>query len=140
VRGVASGANLYDVVAQDLAHFVKLQYLDLGDNSIPLNRLERLPALKELHLHCNGISTCQLSSEQPFPALQVLGLGYNGLPSDSLIELGKIKTLLELDLTCNELASIPDDWSSFKMLQKLSLRRNRLTNNKIIETLSKLPR
>merc|ERR1712185_897191 len=47
--------NLGAVTGEDLAFFTNLSYLDVGDNRLTLESLQTLPALQELHIHCNTI-------------------------------------------------------------------------------------
>jgi hypothetical protein len=127
--------NLTMVLEEDLVHFSNLRFLDLSDNSVPLPSLASLPALRELCMHCNGVSAFVIDNfvrpqPQPrppcFARLQKLDLSFNGVAVASIAELSKMPELRELNLTGNYLASIPADWSGFAQLTRLVLARNQL--------------
>jgi Leucine-rich repeat (LRR) protein len=155
-----------DVETDHLKEFVHLQTVDLGGNRfnflsvcllvlilfffvsrIPFEKLSYLPALRELHLQCNGISNIDLSSfemqqsklsssslnlpSKPvrlscFKQLSILDLSYNHVTASSLLQLGGLPSLSVLSLACNDLLELPSDLSVFTSLRKLSLRKNRL--------------
>eukprot|EP00474_Spongospora_subterranea_P005770 CRZ06228.1 hypothetical protein [Spongospora subterranea] len=122
----------------EICVFSALTYLDAGDNNIPLHHLRYLPALVELHLHCNGISATTVADDM-FPHLRILGLAYNQLGTSAIQNLSSIKELEELDLGCNEISSMPSNMDTFAALKKLSLRRNMLRNESVWSNLSKIP-
>ena len=47
--------GLTGATAEDMKFFSNLVYVDVGDNMIPFECLGPLPALEELHIHCNMI-------------------------------------------------------------------------------------
>ena len=53
-KAVLEGCGISEVICEDLTFFRKLTHLDLGDNHVMLHDLAYLPALKELHVDCNG--------------------------------------------------------------------------------------
>ena len=77
--------------------------------------------------------------DNPFPSLEILGLGYNGLTIESVSVLAYLPRLSQLDLTCNELSTLPDT-DGFANLEKLSLRRNLFRDDAVIEQLARLPK
>jgi hypothetical protein len=137
-RLVLSGESLTGANMTDLQQFVNLKYLDVGDNNLPMAQLTPLTGLKELHLHCNGIRTLQLSQGM-FPELKILGLGYNEICPDSIQELSKITKLEELDLTFNSITDLPRDMTTFRSLRKLSLRKNLIGADHIWLALCTIP-
>ena len=77
-KAVLEGCGISAVVADDLPFFAQLTHLDLGDNHVRIEALAYLPALFELHLDCNGLTTVDVPPGG-FPALEVLNLSFNGL-------------------------------------------------------------
>ena len=66
-----------------------------------------LPALEELELSLNGISSSSFSSAAPlthtsFPHLLILDLSYNTLSDEAIVMLGLLPALKELHLTGEE--------------------------------------
>lgn len=137
-RLVLSNQDLTGVLISDLKFFSNLKYLDLGDNTVSLCHLAQLPALQELHLHCNGISQIHLESGM-FPMLRILGLGYNQLDSESVQNLTKIQRLEELDLTYNGIINLHPEMDKFLFLKKLSFRRNLIGDNLAWLALANIP-
>ena len=67
-----------------------------------LDELETLPALQELELSLNGISSSNSFSfitHTSFPNLLILDLSYNNLGNDAITALGLLPALQDLHLT-----------------------------------------
>ena len=129
--------GLTGATAEDMKFFSNLVYVDVGDNTIPFECLGPLPALEELHIHCNMIK--KISSVKGFPRLEILDLSYNKITKDSVSKLMKLPLLRVLDLTCNSLNSLPPMMTDFKTLEVLSLERNRLEREETLLALSSCP-
>ena len=72
-----------------------------------LEALQTLPALEELELSLNGISSSSFSSaasltHTSFPLLLILDLSYNTLSDEAIVTLGLLPALKELHLTGEE--------------------------------------
>lgn len=118
-----------DIIPEHMSEFTNLTYLDMSGNNMPLEKLSCMPALQELHLSCNALRRVLFTD--PLQAsfsntLQVLDLSYNFLSVDSVKELTSIPSLTDLNLSGNDIPALPPDLSGFRVLRKLSLRRNRL--------------
>ena len=140
-RAVLHSRNVADVAPEDLQYFNNLAYLDLGANRVRLEMLTGLPALEELHLHCNMIKDIPASlPDGCFAHLHVLDLSYNVLSVDAVGALAQLPKLRELDLTCNALTALPSNMEHFLKLEVLSLERNKLERDVAFLLLSKVPR
>ncbi|CAN0373144.1 unnamed protein product, partial [Hapterophycus canaliculatus] len=146
-----SGRGLVSTVREDLTFFLRLQAVDAGDNSLSFDSFVDLPRLEELRLPCNSIrdiDSSKLLRRQlvgrgdggggGYIELRRLDLSYNCLSGDALSALVRLPNLIDLDLTCNGLTSLPKSMGRFPQLQKLSLERNQLENNTVFEVLSEL--
>lgn len=131
-RADVSGRGLYGVVQEDLTYFVRLQVVDAGDNSIPFESFARLPRLEELLIPCNNIRGVRVDGRNSYCKLQRLDLSYNNLSANALSALGQLPALLDLDLTCNGLTELPLAVGHLSLLQKLSLERNQLESDGVI--------
>ncbi len=138
-RVVLEGCQIRSAQPEDLAYFGKLTHLDLGDNALPLASLAHLPALRELHLDCNGLVHAEVPTGG-FPALEVLNLAFNGLSAPSIRVLASLPRLRHLDISHNGLEALPDDWSRFASLERLDASHNQLADGRVLEALWKAPR
>jgi len=129
--------GLTSATGEDLKFFTNLVYVDVGDNILPLECFGPLPALEELHIHCNMIK--KISSTKGFPRLEILDLSYNKITKAGVAKLTKLPLLRVLDLTCNSLNSLPPLLTDFKTLEVLSLERNRLEREETLLALSSCP-
>ena len=129
--------GLTGATAEDLTFFSNLVYIDVGDNMLPFECFGPLPALEELHIHCNMIK--KISTFKGFPRLEILDLSYNKITKDGIAKLMKLPLLRVLDLTCNSLNSLPPLLTDFKTLEVLSLERNRLEREETLLALSSCP-
>jgi len=134
-----TGRTLSDTVPVDLQYFVNLKYIDLGDNNIPLNKLSSLPAVEEIHLHCNGIRTISPFQSNELKTLRILGLAQNELTYQALLNLTSLSSLHELDISFNNVQSLPEEFSNLTNLRKLSLGQNQLREPEDLLILSVLP-
>lgn len=123
-----------NTVPEHLQEFTNLTSLDVSGNELSLEMLDCLPAIQTLGLSCSSIKHVHLPNRGVklegyhfgFPLLSVLDMSYNFLSSESVWQLSKLPALTDLNLSGNDLPQLPPDLSSFKLLKKLSLRRNRL--------------
>mmetsp|Transcript_119301 Transcript_119301/g.207651 ORF Transcript_119301/g.207651 Transcript_119301/m.207651 type:complete len:602 (-) Transcript_119301:84-1889(-) len=138
IEAVLNDAKLRRVVPEDLAFFNKLEFLDLGENNIQLAHLAALASLLELHLHCNQL-THVLCPAAAFQQLETLNLSYNTLDGSVFLELGKLPNLQRLDLSCNGIASLPQDLSFMGALTQLALENNCLEKEAVFHSLGTLP-
>lgn len=136
-RAVVSGRGFNAVVAEDLNFFVNLYFLDASDNLFDFRDFEDMPSLAELRLSCNYIE--QIFTIQGYPQLQYLDLSYNRLSGDSVLALAALPQLRDLDLTGNELKSLPPNMASFQTLERLVLEHNKLDDNNIFFELCQMP-
>ena len=137
-RLVIQNKNLGAVAAEDLSYFTNLKFLDASDNYFELDKFGHLSALFELRLRYNHISTvgdCSL-----LKCLEILDLSYNNLTEDAIGALGSIPRLRKLDLSGNNLRSIPRDIRKLRKVQELNLSSNFLGEPDIIMRLADMPR
>eukprot|EP00947_MAST-08B_sp_MAST-8B-sp1_P002829 g2829.t1 len=99
--------DIEGVTEEDMSFFQNLAFVDLGENSVPLEQLRTLPGLQELRLHCNSVRDVGGIGPDGFPKLEVLDLSYNMLETDAIGRLAQLPRLRRLDLTCNELTTLP---------------------------------
>ena len=66
-----------------------------------------------------------------FARLQFLDLSYNRLTIEAVRSLYSISTLVELDLTGNNLKNLPGDMYMFQSLERLNISRNKIQDNSI---------
>jgi hypothetical protein len=138
-RVVLEGCAITTVVEEDLAYFNKLTHLDLGDNHVQLAPLGALPALKELHLDCNGLTDITLPANA-FAHLEVLNLSFNGLSPHAILSLAGLPAIRELDLSGNQLTELPESLAAFYTLRRLALDDNSLDSPSAFLALATLPR
>lgn len=138
-RVVLEGCAITTVVEEDLAFFTKLTHLDLGDNHVQLAQLGALPALKELHLDCNGLTDIMIPADA-FLNLEVLNLSFNGLRPHAILSLADLPAIRELDLSGNKLPELPESLAAFHTLRRLSLDDNVLDTSGAFLALATLPR
>uniref|UniRef100_UPI00358F054D leucine-rich repeat and calponin homology domain-containing protein 1-like isoform X2 n=1 Tax=Myxine glutinosa TaxID=7769 RepID=UPI00358F054D len=120
----------------ELCQLVALESLQLYHNairSVPPS-IHALHALFYLNISRNQLSSlpvqlCRLP-------LRVLVLGNNKIGSLPP-EIGDLKNLHELDVSCNELQELPPQLGNLVLLRELNVRRNRL--EQLPEEISELP-
>lgn len=129
--------RLNHVVEQDLSYFTELLCIDASENYLSLSSFGILPKLRELRLVYNHITT--IEELYGFSSLLYLDLSYNKLTIESIQALSALPQLKDLDLSGNELPTLPSSLSNFQSLEKLVLDNNKLRNNMIFITLSAIP-
>ncbi|XP_036913521.1 leucine-rich repeat and calponin homology domain-containing protein 1 isoform X3 [Sturnira hondurensis] len=136
-RTAAPGHDLSDTVQADLSknrlvevpvelcHFVSLETLNLHHNCIRVipEAVVNLQALTYLNLSRNQLSTlpaclCAL----PLRVLIASNNKLGSLPE----EIGQLRQLMELDVSCNEITALPPQIGQLKSLRELNVRRNYL--------------
>ncbi|NWJ09322.1 LRCH1 protein, partial [Crypturellus undulatus] len=137
-RGAAAlGHDLGDTVRADLSknrlteipievcHFVSLETLNLYHNCIKIipDAIVNLQMLTYLNLSRNQLSSlpaclCSL----PLKVLIASNNKLGSLPE----EIGQLKQLMELDVSCNEITALPQQIGHLKSLKELNIRRNYL--------------
>jgi hypothetical protein len=139
MRADLQDMDIEGVTEEDLAFFSNLCSVDLGENCVPLELLRTLPALQELRLHCNSVRDIGDLGVNGFAKLEVLDLSYNMLEVDAIGRLAALPRLRRLDLTCNQLQSLPLNMAAFGMLQALNLERNDLVDEDVLIGLAAIP-
>ncbi|XP_037383228.1 leucine-rich repeat and calponin homology domain-containing protein 1 isoform X1 [Talpa occidentalis] len=136
-RTAAPGHDLSDTVQADLSknrlvevpmelcHFVSLEMLNLYHNCIRVipEAIINLQMLTYLNLSRNQLSAlpaclCGL----PLKVLIASNNKLGSLPE----EIGQLKQLMELDVSCNEITALPQQIGQLKSLRELNVRRNYL--------------
>ena len=69
---------------------------------------------------------------EDFPKLENLNLSYNNLTPASIRNLFYIKKLKVLDLSGNNLVTLPEDMSEFTVVEELNLSSNNFTSSSTI--------
>ncbi|NWS95957.1 LRCH1 protein, partial [Mionectes macconnelli] len=117
--------NRLTEVPVELCHFVSLETLNLYHNcikNIP-DAIVNLQMLTYLNLSRNQLSSlpaclCGL----PLKVLIASNNKLGSLPE----EIGQLKQLMELDVSCNEITALPQQIGQLKSLKELNVRRNYL--------------
>jgi hypothetical protein len=68
-----------------------------------------------------------------------LDLSYNSLTTSSILALGRIPFLKELDLSGNKLTELPASMADFKCLEKLVLENNKFDDVRVFQQLATAP-
>ncbi|XP_022430557.1 leucine-rich repeat and calponin homology domain-containing protein 1 isoform X8 [Delphinapterus leucas] len=112
-------------VPMELCHFVSLEILNLYHNCIRVipEAIVNLQTLTYLNLSRNQLSAlpaclCGL----PLKVLIASNNKLGSLPE----EIGQLKQLMELDVSCNEITALPQQIGQLKSLRELNVRRNYL--------------
>uniref|UniRef100_A0A8C2UVR6 Leucine rich repeats and calponin homology domain containing 1 n=1 Tax=Chinchilla lanigera TaxID=34839 RepID=A0A8C2UVR6_CHILA len=112
-------------VPMELCHFVSLEVLNLYHNCIRVipEAIINLQMLTYLNLSRNQLSAlpaclCGL----PLKVLIASNNKLGSLPE----EIGQLKQLMELDVSCNEITALPQQIGQLKSLRELNVRRNYL--------------
>ncbi len=135
---ILSDRKLKTVVEEDLTYFTELLYVDVSENQLPFLSFGALPKLRELRMACNFISVIE-DDIYGFSQLMFLDLSYNQLTVDSIVALSTIPLLKELDLSGNNLKTLPPDFSTFQSLDRLILQYNKFDNNDLFLTIASIP-
>jgi len=138
------GKNFGSVVAEDFAYFSSLKVLDAGDNEgLALSQFSSLPALEELHIHCNMLS--KLAHTNDLMLLNTLNVAFNRLTREDFLVIGtSCPALQRLDFSHNSLGTLNRDeddiGSIFPHLTQLALENNHLTDGTaIFSVLAEIP-
>ncbi|XP_078088347.1 leucine-rich repeat and calponin homology domain-containing protein 1 isoform X2 [Mustelus asterias] len=133
----AAGLDLSDTVQADLSknrlseiplelcHFVSLEMLNLYHNCIKVipDSIINLQTLTNLNLSRNQLSTLPLClCTLPLKVLIASNNKLVSLPED----IGQLKFLMELDVSCNEITALPQQMGQLQSLRELNIRRNYL--------------
>ncbi|NWU20740.1 LRCH1 protein, partial [Dyaphorophyia castanea] len=117
--------NRLTEVPTELCHFVSLETLNLYHNCIKVipDAIVNLKMLTYLNLSRNQLSSlpaclCGL----PLKVLIASNNKLGSLPE----EIGQLKQLMELDVSCNEITALPQQIGQLKSLKELNVRRNYL--------------
>ncbi|XP_040397940.1 leucine-rich repeat and calponin homology domain-containing protein 1 isoform X3 [Cygnus olor] len=117
--------NRLTEVPTELCHFVSLETLNLYHNCIKVipDAIVNLQMLTYLNLSRNQLSSlpaclCGL----PLKVLIASNNKLGSLPE----EIGQLKQLMELDVSCNEITALPQQIGQLKSLKELNVRRNYL--------------
>ncbi|NWV16753.1 LRCH1 protein, partial [Origma solitaria] len=117
--------NRLTEVPTELCHFVSLETLNLYHNCIKVipDAIINLQMLTYLNLSRNQLSSlpaclCGL----PLKVLIASNNKLGSLPE----EIGQLKQLMELDVSCNEITALPQQIGQLKSLKELNVRRNYL--------------
>ena len=138
---IANDANISGSVAEDLSYFTNITFLDMGENSLHLGDLVGLEGLTEVHLHCCNVDTFKLPEERDdcFPNLHTLNVSFNRIRSSDLLQLRQLSALERLDLSSNNLKTLPADMSFLPNVTMLALENNQLSSEDVILSLSTMP-
>uniref|UniRef100_UPI00398F6490 leucine-rich repeat and calponin homology domain-containing protein 1 isoform X2 n=1 Tax=Pristiophorus japonicus TaxID=55135 RepID=UPI00398F6490 len=133
----AAGLDLSDTVQADLSknrlseiplelcHFISLEMLNLYHNCIKVipDAVINLQTLTNLNLSRNQLSTLPLClCALPLKVLIASNNKLVSLPED----IGQLKCLMELDVSCNEITALPQQIGQLQSLRELNIRRNYL--------------
>ncbi|NWW86186.1 LRCH1 protein, partial [Rhynochetos jubatus] len=117
--------NRLTEVPTELCHFVSLETLNLYHNCIKIipDAIINLQMLTYLNLSRNQLASlpaclCGL----PLKVLIASNNKLGSLPE----EIGQLKQLMELDVSCNEITALPQQIGQLKSLKELNVRRNYL--------------
>ncbi|MGH0143095.1 UNVERIFIED_CONTAM: hypothetical protein FKN15_029786 [Acipenser sinensis] len=125
--GVADlSKNRLTEVPVEVCHFVSLEILNLYHNCVKVipDAIVSLHMLTYLNLSRNQLSTlpaclCGL----PLKVLIASNNKLGALPE----EIGHLKQLMELDISCNEVTALPQQIGQLKALRELNVRKNYLS-------------
>ncbi len=98
-----------DVIEEDLCYFQNLAIIDLSDNRVRLEQLKNLRLISDINLQFNHISLIPPVSAKDFTNLETLNLSYNQISVQSIKSLYPLQRLKVLDLTSNNLETVPID-------------------------------
>jgi Leucine-rich repeat (LRR) protein len=135
---IADERELEDVDITCLKEFTALYFLDLSANSIAMEKLATLPALKELVLTCNHLSFIQIP-DGGFTALEVLDLSFNCFDDPFLFDqIAKLRLLRKLNLSANNLQHLPSTLVKLTNVEELILEGNVLQED-VFHSINTLP-
>ncbi|XP_066562508.1 leucine-rich repeat and calponin homology domain-containing protein 1 isoform X6 [Amia ocellicauda] len=128
--------NRLTEIPTEVCQFISLETLNLYHNCIKVipETITSLQSLTYLNLSRNqlsGLPTCLCGL--PLRVLIASNNKLGSLPE----EIGKLKNLMELDVSCNEITTLPQNIGKLKALRELNIRRNYLSA--LPEDLADLP-
>ncbi|EGC33714.1 hypothetical protein DICPUDRAFT_80529 [Dictyostelium purpureum] len=133
-----SSSNIKSVNNEKFELFDKLIYIDLNNNFVQFSPFSIIPNLCELYLSNNQIENLQFNSG--FKCLTKLDLSNNLINSKSIHHLLKLEKLLCLNLSFNEIITLPEDMSSLQALETLYLESCHLSlKTSTLQSLSTIP-
>lgn len=138
IRVNLSGERIGEVDTYYLKLFCNLAHLDLSDNAVKIDLLTGFESLADLNLMCNKIIQLPELPEYVFRCLEILNLSFNHIPSHDLIKLASMTNLYTLDLSANELCTLPENLSGFKQLRDLKLANNLFSTDSVMFSASEL--
>lgn len=138
IRVNLSGERIGEVDTYYLKLFSNLAHLDLSDNAIRIELLTAFESLSDLNLMCNKINQLAELPEYVFRCLEILNLSFNHIPSPDILKLTSLTNLHTLDLSANELCTLPENLSGFKQLRDLKLSNNLFTTDSVLFSASQL--
>jgi Leucine-rich repeat (LRR) protein len=137
-QAVLSKMRLKKIVEEDLTFFTGLITLDVSENFLELAPFGVLPKLKQLNICCNNITN--IPNLSGFDRLQTLDISYNRLSHASVQALENLPSLTELDLSGNNLRSLPVEMYRLFTVEKLMLENNKIAENEVFTILCSMPR
>lgn len=140
--GELSDREFTGVAENDLAFFSEMLYLDVSENYLQLSNFSNLLKLEDLKLACNNIRDIMredLQTPNSFASLRLLDLSFNKLSCSSVLSIGCLPCLKELNLCGNQLTSLPVLTGYYNTLEKLILERNKLESCQVFNSLAYLP-
>lgn len=105
-----SGLRLSAVNDAGLPEFANLVHVEAGENALEMASFAMLPRLNALELPLNMVKDIDLPPGS-FAALTILDLSFNSISPEAIVALATLPKLRALDLTSNELTSLPLDMS-----------------------------
>ncbi|PRP77558.1 X-ray radiation resistance-associated protein 1-like [Planoprotostelium fungivorum] len=124
--------NYDGVLSEEMAFFSNMSFLSAADNNFLFEDLSVFQGLRRLKLSCNGIRKIPDLSFS-YHLLECLDLSYNKLNVESLESLSRLPKLYHLDLSFNDIKSLPHfDSEAFPSLNTLVLENNKLNRDSII--------
>ncbi|GCB69084.1 hypothetical protein scyTo_0008327 [Scyliorhinus torazame] len=124
-RALDLSKNRLSEIPLELCHFVSLEMLNLYHNCIKVipDSIINLQTLTNLNLSRNQLSTLPLClCTLPLKVLIASNNKLVSLPED----IGQLKCLMELDVSCNEITALPQQIGQLQSLRELNIRRNYL--------------
>ncbi|KAN0025583.1 hypothetical protein ACTFIU_002022 [Dictyostelium citrinum] len=143
-----SNSNINSVNNERFELFNKLIYIDLNNNFVQFKAFSSIPNLQELYLSNNRICDLEFNNLNSnlktscvgFQFLKKLDLSNNQINSSNMIHLMKLQNLVCLNLSSNEIITLPDNMSSFSSLETLYLENCHLSlKNSTLSSLSTIP-
>ena len=117
---------------EDLRFFENLEYLDVSDNQLDVFDFAKLPKLKDLRMTYNHIHQITLNQNIDFNNCYVnllsLDLSFNRISPEYISELKILPSLTELDLSHNELMTLPTNMFTLQTIERLTLDHNNLSD------------